>query len=245
MRGKGATWTRQRSSTSRSWGTGRSVPRSAILLGQLGRRVVVLERYRTPYPLPRAVHYDHEVARILQVVRCGRAVLDDRASPPRSTSSRTPSGSTLIRFGRLGQRVVGLAAVVDVLAARPRGGPVRARSRSFPRSRCGAAAWSPRSSTRATRVVLSTDSESVRARYVVGCDGANSTVRSLIGDRDGWTAPSSTTGSSSTSCSTNPGCSIRSTCRSAIRPDRPRSSRAARAGAGGSSWPCPASPWMS
>ena len=37
----------------------------AILLGQRGHRVVVLERYTEPYPLPRAVHYDHEVARIL------------------------------------------------------------------------------------------------------------------------------------------------------------------------------------
>ena len=38
----------------------------AILLGQRGWRVRVLERWPEPYPLPRAVHFDHEVARILQ-----------------------------------------------------------------------------------------------------------------------------------------------------------------------------------
>jgi len=43
----------------------------AILLGQRGRRVLVLERHLQPYPLPRAVHYDHEAARILQA--CGVA----------------------------------------------------------------------------------------------------------------------------------------------------------------------------
>ena len=43
----------------------------AILLGQRGQRVVVLERHRGPYLLPRAVHYDHEAARILQA--CGVA----------------------------------------------------------------------------------------------------------------------------------------------------------------------------
>ena len=41
----------------------------AILLAQLGRSVVVLERRPEPYPLPRAVHFDNEVGRILQ--SCG------------------------------------------------------------------------------------------------------------------------------------------------------------------------------
>src|SRR5882672_1755299 len=37
----------------------------AILLGQRGRSVVVLEKQPAAYPLPRAVHFDDEVARIL------------------------------------------------------------------------------------------------------------------------------------------------------------------------------------
>ena len=34
---------------------------ASILLAQAGHRVVVLERHAEPYPLPRAVHFDHEV----------------------------------------------------------------------------------------------------------------------------------------------------------------------------------------
>ena len=47
----------------------------AILLGQLGRRVVVLERYGTPYPLPRRALRPRSGTHP-PVVRCGRAVLD-------------------------------------------------------------------------------------------------------------------------------------------------------------------------
>lgn len=46
----------------------------AILLGQRGRRVVVLEKQPAAYPLPRAVHFDHEVARILQAAGLGDAL---------------------------------------------------------------------------------------------------------------------------------------------------------------------------
>ena len=38
----------------------------ACLLGQAGHRVSVFERHPDIYPLPRAVHLDHEVMRILQ-----------------------------------------------------------------------------------------------------------------------------------------------------------------------------------
>ena len=38
----------------------------AILLGQKGYRVAVFERWHQVYPLPRALHYDHEIARVLQ-----------------------------------------------------------------------------------------------------------------------------------------------------------------------------------
>ena len=38
----------------------------ALLLGRRGWRVVVLEKQPVAYPLPRAVHFDHEVGRILQ-----------------------------------------------------------------------------------------------------------------------------------------------------------------------------------
>ena len=39
---------------------------AALLLARRGLEVLVVERHRQPYPLPRAVHLDDEVFRVLQ-----------------------------------------------------------------------------------------------------------------------------------------------------------------------------------
>ena len=44
----------------------------AALLGQLGRRVVVLERYTGLYNLPRAACFDDEIMRTFQKLGPGR-----------------------------------------------------------------------------------------------------------------------------------------------------------------------------
>ncbi len=45
----------------------------ALMLERAGHRVAVIERWPDLYPLPRAVHYDHEIARLFQ----GADVIDD------------------------------------------------------------------------------------------------------------------------------------------------------------------------
>jgi 2-polyprenyl-6-methoxyphenol hydroxylase-like FAD-dependent oxidoreductase len=151
----------------------------AILLGQRGHRVVVLERYLGPYPLPRAVHYDHEVARILQ--SCGVAEqCSNIVEPAEVYEFQNAERRTLIRFGRIGNGLSGwpqssmfsqpeleavLSARVDQLPSVEvrRGWPVTGLVDD------------------GSTVVVRAGDESVRAHYVVGCDGANSTVRAARG----------------------------------------------------------------
>jgi 2-polyprenyl-6-methoxyphenol hydroxylase-like FAD-dependent oxidoreductase len=152
----------------------------AILLAQLGHHVVVLERRDGPYALPRAVHFDHEVGRIFQ--SCG---IGDRLAaitePAALYEWRNGSGETLLWLGRSAESTAGwpmssmfsqpaLEALLDE----------RHRDLSGVTVRTGVEVNDIESVGERVRV-RGGDGTEVRARYVVGCDGADSTVRALSG----------------------------------------------------------------
>jgi 3-(3-hydroxy-phenyl)propionate hydroxylase len=158
---------------------------AALLLARRGVPVLVLERYPEPYALPRAVHLDDEVLRILQDVGvadevvagsrpiAGMRLVDRRlrtlAEFPRRAEDGVHGWPPGILF-----RQPDLEAVLRAAAARTPGIEVR--------TGCLV--------TGATqdddRVVLTVDGgteRSVAAPFVLGCDGAGSTVRELVGVR--------------------------------------------------------------
>jgi 2-polyprenyl-6-methoxyphenol hydroxylase-like FAD-dependent oxidoreductase len=158
----------------------------AILLGQRGHRVVVLERHPAPYPLPRAVHYDHEVARILQA--CGVAEQCSKITEAAEIYEfQTADGRPLVRFGRRGDGPMGWPQ--SLMFSQPELEAILfARVEALPDVDVRRGVEVTEVLDEGETVVLhgcSTEdgqsTEPVRARYVVGCDGANSTVRELVG----------------------------------------------------------------
>ena len=140
------------------------------------------------------MHFDHEVGRILQSCGIG-AEVRAFSEPAEVYEWRSGDGDTLLRFGRVGMALTGwpfssmfCQPELEALLLR------RADALPSLEIRRGVHVDDIEQhdedvSVRLTSVVLGSDhqvvdragvSESVRARYVVGCDGANSTVRSLL-----------------------------------------------------------------
>ncbi len=152
----------------------------AIQLAQLGHQIVVLERWAAPYPLPRAVHFDDEVGRIL--AGCGIGTeLRAISQPAEIYEWCNAAGTTLLRFGRIGAGPSGwprssmfCQPELERLLER------RAGELGLIEIRRGAAVTSLEQRDGVVEVKVESDGGQVRARYAVGCDGANSTVRTLI-----------------------------------------------------------------
>ncbi|RYJ25775.1 FAD-dependent monooxygenase [Streptomyces sp. L-9-10] len=71
---------------------------AALLLARYGVPSEVFERHPAPYPLPRAVHMDDEVMRILQAVEEPPTLSRPAAGPPSACSSSTPSTASWPAF---------------------------------------------------------------------------------------------------------------------------------------------------
>lgn len=170
----------------------------AIQLGQMGRSVLVLEQRPAPYPLPRAVHFDHEVGRILQSCGIGDE-LREISQPADIYEWQNAAGTTLLRFGREGMAMSGwptssmfsqpdlerlLVERCDQLegVTIERGRRAVAIDTAADRAADGVSVRHVAMATDADgRQVEAGDDTTVHAAYVVGCDGANSTVRDLMG----------------------------------------------------------------
>jgi flavoprotein hydroxylase len=151
----------------------------AVLLAQLGRSVVIVEQWSAPYTLPRAVHFDDEVGRLLQSCGIGDE-LRGVSQPAEVYEWRNAAGTTLLRFGRIGTGASGWP--FSSMFCQPElEALLTARAHTMPTLEIRRGVALDALEQHEDFVILGCGSGgSVRARYVVGCDGANSTVRELL-----------------------------------------------------------------
>ncbi len=162
----------------------------ALQLGQAGHSVALVERWPNLFQMPRAVHYDHEIARLFQSVGVGNQMRD--ISTVETYATFKSASNEVLRhtvFNKLGisgwPEANGFAQpeLESVLEAALNQTPTVRQLRG----------WEAASITQsATEVAVGLRSggsgsaggwtadggqQTITSRYVVGADGANSTVR--------------------------------------------------------------------
>lgn len=158
----------------------------AGLLGQCGRSVIVVDAEPDIYPLPRAAHFDHEIMRIFQALG-----IVDRISPyirvAPNYEFQSADGRPLIRVEREG--LIGVSGWPVGFNFYQPGleTEIRAKIAEMPNvdvhlgtTFLGIVSDDP------TGVAVHVSSESddpltLRARFVIGCDGASSSLREACG----------------------------------------------------------------
>ncbi len=154
---------------------------AANLLGKSGASVLVIEQDAQPYPLPRAVHLDHEVMRLFQ----SAGVIDRVAPAMRDTEGHLHVGADhgVIRYMGTVGRARPFSWSNDYFFYQPElEGHLRDALRAYSNVtvQFGVSFERLEQSTEAATLRLS-DGQNVQARYVIACDGARSAVRKALG----------------------------------------------------------------
>lgn len=162
----------------------------ALRVAQRGHSVIVLEKQPAPYPLPRAVHFDDEVARLLAQAGIAaelRGIIEEGDI----YDWRNADGRTLLRFEWAGDGDLGWPRMnmfcqpelEKILSARAGAEPLITVRRGEE-----VAALQVDTGTGAGPHAVTVTSHGptlkhrqVQAKYVVGCDGAGSKVREYLG----------------------------------------------------------------
>jgi flavoprotein hydroxylase len=155
-----------------------------IMLAERGYRVSVVERWAEAYPRPRAVHFDDEIARVFAAAGVGDQVAAI-SQPSGEYDWRNAEGRTLLHFDWSSAGPGGWPAA-NMFSQPTLEAVLAAKAESFP-SVDVRRGWQARQLTEhddhVETLAVGTDGaeQRIRARYVVGCDGANSFVRDHMG----------------------------------------------------------------
>ena len=155
----------------------------ALMLGRQGRRVAVCERWRERYPLPRAVCIDHELYRVLMANGLGAALQNITQPGPLyqwfnaewkelltiDWSKPSISGGVEVNFVH---QPTFESAMDEAVRAQPSVDLFLG---------CEVIAVSQDSAGAVVTIREDSAERTLTARYVIGCDGANSLVRAAIG----------------------------------------------------------------
>ncbi|MGW4334010.1 bifunctional 3-(3-hydroxy-phenyl)propionate/3-hydroxycinnamic acid hydroxylase MhpA [Rhodococcus koreensis] len=155
------------------------------MLGLRGHDVVIVERWPEPYPLPRAVHFDDEIGRVFQSMALTEEVESISEAVPDYYEWRNATGEALVR--------------IDWSGTGPNGWPTASffSQPQLEKVLAETVATMPNVTLLRGAEVVGIDEgaddvavtftstvvkqRQVRARFVVGCDGANSFVRERMG----------------------------------------------------------------
>jgi 2-polyprenyl-6-methoxyphenol hydroxylase-like FAD-dependent oxidoreductase len=165
------------------------------MLGTYGHRVVAFERHPGLYGLPRAGHLDHEIMRILQSLGCAQRVVDETAIPIRKYYWFNGQGVDLMTLNWDAPGISGWDS--EWMMWQPRledalDGVVRAEPSAEVQQGWEAVAIEHDADGVALTVQRMARSDDgrrlpvdefrvVRARFLIGADGANGFVRDAVG----------------------------------------------------------------
>jgi 3-(3-hydroxy-phenyl)propionate hydroxylase len=155
----------------------------ANLLGQHGLKTVVVDRETAPYALPRAVHIDHEMVRLLASIGLDETMLVQMRAGDGHIHIGADHG--VIRYLSVAGSPRPYGYANDFFFFQPE--LETALRRGLDRFanvelRLGVGVEGLAEDGDHVRLAL-TGGETVRARWVIGCDGARSTVRKLLAVR--------------------------------------------------------------
>jgi len=148
-----------------------------------GIATIALDREIVPYPMPRAVHFDHEIMRLFQHLGISEQASRSAIAVPRY-EFRTADGQLLLSFDPVAEAACGWApGYMFHQPSLERDLRDLVEASGDAEMRLG---WRFEGLTQATdavhvQVVGPDGSATIRARYVVGCDGAWSPVREAVG----------------------------------------------------------------
>ncbi|MCH0559363.1 bifunctional 3-(3-hydroxy-phenyl)propionate/3-hydroxycinnamic acid hydroxylase [Streptomyces sp. MUM 16J] len=157
----------------------------SILLAQRGWQVTVVERWPRPYPMPRAVAFDADAARILDAAGVGPH-LSTFGEPSEDYVVVDAAGRTLLRIG-LGHDPAHRWPASTSMYQPGLEEALERRAQRIPNLRLLRGHEAVRLAARDTGADLTVRRAAggpervLRARWVVGCDGANSMVREAMG----------------------------------------------------------------